>query len=135
MSLNGMFGSIYLASLCVSDTGLLNMSGLDNYLPSLFREPNITLINVFDQFPALYGDGIFPQLATIVTRYSTLDENKHRINVRLSSVRQSIEHTFALYKNTFNLFDIADRFRLMASGEECYRLVFNSLFCQTAMCA
>ena len=57
---NGIFGSIYLVSLRVSDSGLLNMSGLDNYLSSLFRELNISMINAYDQFPAVYGDGIFP---------------------------------------------------------------------------
>ena len=46
--LNGMFGSIYLASLRVSDTGLLNMSGLDNYLSNLFRELNIRMVDAFD---------------------------------------------------------------------------------------
>ena len=95
---NSIFGSIYLASLRVSDSGLLNMSGLDNYLCSLFRDLNIRMVSAFDQFPALYGDGIFPQLATIVARYSSPDANEQRINVRLASVRQSIEHIFALHK-------------------------------------
>ena len=84
---NDMSGSIYVASLRVSDSSLLNMSGLDNYLSSLFRELNITMINAFDQYPAVYGDGIFPQLATIVARYPSPNKNKNRINVRLSSVR------------------------------------------------
>ena len=52
----GMFGSIYLTSLRVSDTGLLNMSGLDSYLSNLFQELNIRMVDAFDQFPALYGD-------------------------------------------------------------------------------
>ena len=125
---NGMFGSIYLASLRVSDSGLLNMSGLDNYLSSLFRELNISMINAFDQYPAVYGDGIFPQLCTIVARYSSPNASENRINVRMSSVRQSIEHIFALHKNTFDLFNIAARFRLMQGGVECYMLVFNSFF-------
>ena len=124
---NGMFGSIYIASLRVSDSGLLNMSGLDAYLSNLFREFNMQLINAFGQFPALYGDGIFPQLATIVARYATPNINERHINMRLSSVRQSIEHIFALHKNVFQLFSFPDRFRLMACGEECYRLVFDFL--------
>ena len=123
-----MFGSMCLASLRVSDTCLLNMGGLDNYLSSLFCELNITMINAFDQYPALYGDGIFSQLTTIVARYSTPDENKNRMNVRLSSVRQSVEHIFTLHKDTFNLFNTADWFRLMASGEECCMLVYNSCY-------
>ena len=35
---NGMFGSIYVGSWRVSDSGLLNMSGLDSYLSNLFNE-------------------------------------------------------------------------------------------------
>ena len=67
-------------------------------------------------------------MATIVARYSTPDANEQRINVRLASVRQSIEHIFALHKKTFNLFNVAESFRLMENGKESYRLVLNSLF-------
>ena len=97
---NSMFSSIYLASMRVSDSGLLHMSGLDNYLSSLFCELNITMINKFDQYPAVYGDNIFSQLATIVARYSSPNENENenRTNVHLSSMRQSIEHIFVLHK-------------------------------------
>ena len=132
---NGMFDSIYVASLRTSDSGLLNMSGLDNYLSSLFREIHVRMATAFDQFPAVYGDGIFPQLATIVARYSSPDVNESRINVRMSSVRQSIEHIFALHKNTFKLFNVAERFRLMLGGMHCYMLLFNSFFCLTVMSA
>ena len=132
---NGMFSSIYVASLRTSDSGLLNMSGLDNYLSSLFRELHVRMATAFDQFPAVYGDGIFPQLATIVARYSSPDVNESRINVRMSSVRQSIEHIFALHKNTFKLFNVAERFRLMLGGMHCYMLLFNSFFCSTVMSA
>ena len=107
---NGMFGLIYIAFLRVSDSGLLNVSGLDTYLSNLFTEFNMQMNNTFGQFPALYGDDVFPQLATIVARYATPNINEGRINVRLSSVRQSIEHIFALHKNVFNLFSFADRF-------------------------
>ena len=67
----------------MSDTGLLNMSELDNYLSCLFRELNISMINAFDQYPIFYRDGISSQLATIVARYSTPNENENQINVRL----------------------------------------------------
>ena len=68
---NGMFGSIYVGALRVSDAGLLNMSGLDTYLSRLFCEFSMTMSEVYDQLRTLYGDGIFPQLSTIVARYST----------------------------------------------------------------
>ena len=66
---NGMFGSVFIGALRVSDSGLLNMSGLDTYLSALFREFNMRMVGAYDRFLALYGDVIFPQLANIVTRY------------------------------------------------------------------
>ena len=63
------------------------MSGLDTYLISLFNEYNIRLPAALNQYPAVYGDGIFPQLATTVTKYGLSNENKSRVNRRLASVR------------------------------------------------
>ena len=74
------------------------MSGFNTYISSMFCELNVDMINAYYQFPAVYDDGILNQLATIVARHSSPDENEHRINVRLSSVRQSIEHIFVLQK-------------------------------------
>ena len=68
------------------------------------------LAGAHDQFPAVYGDGIFPQLATIVTRYGMANENEDRVNRRLASARQSIEHLFGLHKNLIGLFNIPQRF-------------------------
>ena len=84
---NGMFGSVYIGPICVSDTGLMNMSGLDTYLSQLFREFSIHMCGASNQFSAVYGDMIFPQLSTIVARYSTPDENEGQINTHLVSVR------------------------------------------------
>lgn len=53
----------------VGDAVLLNMSGLDTYLSLLFIDYNMILPGAYDQFLALYGDGIFPKVATIFTRY------------------------------------------------------------------
>ena len=81
-----------------------------------------------NQFPIVYGDGIFPQLSTIIARYSTLDKNEGCINTRLTSVRQRIEHIFGFHKNTFTLFLIPDRFCLLISGVESSRLIFNLFY-------
>ena len=106
---NGIFGSVYIVALRVSDSGLLDMSGLDTCLSTIFREFEMKLISDYDQFPALYGDGIFPQLATIVARYNTSDSIESRINLRMLSVRESIEHLFAMHTQTFALFTSAHR--------------------------
>jgi len=125
---NGMIGSVYLGAWRVSDSGLLNMSGLDSYLVSLFTEFEMKLVGAYDQFPALYGDGIFPQLATIVARYGMPNENEGRVNRRLASARQSIEHLFGLHKNLFGLFSIPQRFKLLVYGVDCRMMVINSFF-------
>ena len=123
---NGMVGSVYLGAWRVSDAGLLNMSGLDNYLSSLFQEFQMNLPQANGQFPAVYGDGIFPQLATIVARYRNDNEVLSMINIRMSSVREAIEHLFSLHLNIFSLFHDPARFRLLVSRVEVTRLIFNS---------
>jgi hypothetical protein len=90
----------------------------------------------FDQLPALYGDGIFPQLSTIVARYSNAVNEERTINTRMSSVRESIEHLFALHESTFALFSAHNRLHLLFGGVEVSRLMFNSFFllnCCTCM--
>ena len=124
---NGMVGSIYIASWRVSDTGLLNMSDLDTYLTNLFQEYSMQMPIHTRDFPALYGDGIFPNLNVLVSRdVNVNDETRLRTTVRLNSVRQSIEHLFALHWNIFALFNEPDRFRLLVSGVEVYKMIFNS---------
>jgi hypothetical protein len=133
---NGMFGSVFIGALRVSDAGLLNMSGLDTYLSALFREFNMHIVGAYNQLPALYGDGIFPQLATIVARYRTNNSDLHRINRRMASVRESIEHLFALHTETFDLFNNSHRLQLLLGGVQVSRLVLNSFFllnCYTCM--
>ena len=123
---NGMVGSVYLGAWRVSDSGLLNMSGLDRYLTSLFNEFNMRLIGAFNQYPAVYGDGIFPQLATIVARYRLPNENESRVVRRLASARESIEHLFGLHTNLFGLFTIPHRFKLLVYGVDFRMMVINS---------
>ena len=57
---NGMFGSIFIGPLRVSDSGLLSMSNLDTYLSRLFQEHNMGMECAINQLPSLYDDGIFP---------------------------------------------------------------------------
>ena len=54
----GLIGCVYIAELRQNDTGVLNMSGLDRYLQSIFRQGVGFLIGGL--FPCLYCDGIFP---------------------------------------------------------------------------
>ena len=104
------------------------MSGLDSYLSNLFNECNMRIGEAFNQLPACYGDGIFPQLATILARYTMTDESKQRVNRRLASARQSVGHLFSLHYNTFGLFSIPHRFKLLVNRVEVYKMIFNYFF-------
>jgi hypothetical protein len=125
---NGLFGSVFVASLRISDCSLQNMSGLDTYLSSIFREHNLQIVDADNQLPSTYADGVFPNLATIVARYSNGTEEQQRINTRMSSVRQSIEHLFALYHATFSLFSIPNRLKLLLSGRYVSKMILMSFF-------
>ena len=123
---NGMIGSIFLGSWRVSDCGILNLSGLDTYLSSLFHEHDMIIPGNQPSYPVAYGDGIFPILPTILPRYSSPSVNERRINTRLASARQNIEHIFGLHNNVFKLFKHSERFQLLHQGKEAVELMFNS---------
>ena len=126
-----MIGSVFIASLRHNDNGMLNMSGLNSYLISLLRE--LVLIN--GQFPALYGDGIFQILATILPRFRlqralTADELAFFkfLNRRYSSLRQCIEHIFGQHRNICGIFDSRTRFSLFLQREHAVRFILMSYF-------
>lgn len=126
---NGMIGLVYLASWRESDSGVLNMSGLDQYLQGLFQEYGISNLNGNNtDGPAIYGDGIFPQLATIVDNRNS-DNNdgvSSRINTIMASAREVIEHMFGTHYTIFELFNQPKQFKLMVNGEEATKLILNS---------
>ena len=123
-----MIGSVYVSSLQNSDSGLLNLSRLNEYLEDLFRDEGILLPSAGNQFPAAYADGVFLQLSCIVATRRTGGDDACRIATRMSLVRQSIEHLFSFHYNLFKLFQQPDHFRLLVSGVESYKLLFNSFF-------
>lgn len=121
---NGLFGSIYVASLRQNDNGVQNMSGLNDYLVSLFSPHYVA-----DRLPASYADGIFARLPCIVPRYRhTQDIELRRINIRMSSLRQSIEHVYGLHHNLCRGVHQWERLRLYRDGERTTKLLFASFF-------
>ena len=126
-----MTGSVSIAFLRHNDNGMLNMSGLNSYLISLLRE--LVLIN--DQFPALYGDGIFQILATILPRFRlqralTADEMAFFkfLNRRYSSLRQCIEHIFGQHRNICGIFDSRTCFSLFVQRDHVVKFALMSNF-------
>ena len=62
----------------------------------------------------------------LVLRIRGDDATTQRVCRRMSSVRQSVEHVFALHYNMFRLFNDSSRFRLLVNGQESIKLIFNS---------
>ena len=76
---NGMIGrSIFICSLRHNDNGVQNLSGLNDYLVSnlspLYQNGNNSV------YPALYGDGIFATLATIMRPYPSPNHEQKIVN-------------------------------------------------------
>ena len=68
---NGLFDSVYVASLRFSDAGLLNMSSLYTHLRNLFHKFDMVLRHAGNQFTG---------------RYSSPDLDKDRVNTRMAVV-------------------------------------------------
>ena len=85
----GIIGSVFITELRQNDSGVLNMSGLNDYFVGLLSGNLIGRI-----LPCLYCDGIFANLATIVTRYTNPSHEERVLNVKLASQRQCIELVF-----------------------------------------
>ncbi len=60
----GIIGSVFITEIRQNDNGVQNISGLNNYLVQLLHG-----VFVGGLFPALYCDGIFSVLATILPRF------------------------------------------------------------------
>ena len=56
---NGMFGSVYIGTMRVSDSGLMNMNSIDAYLSQLFCKFSMRICCTSNQPPTFYGDIIF----------------------------------------------------------------------------
>ena len=98
---NGMFGSVYIASMAHNDVGTLNMSGIDEQLQDLLQGQLIGNL-----YPALYVDGIFNVRNTVVPRFkgAQLTAHMNLFNKRMSGVRVSIEHDFGAHASLFSIF-------------------------------
>ena len=128
---NGLFGSVFGASLRQNDIGVVNISGLDDYLMDLLQ-----MIPGTQSLPALYGDDIFVQTAVILRSIPNPDDDvKAKINWRMKSVRQSIELCYGLITNLFKLMGDRKHHKLLRKGDEAKRfgyvcfILFNCYTC------
>ena len=124
---NGMIGSIFIGSMRHNDNGLQNMSGLNDYLfsilPPLYQTPTHTNV-----FPALYGDGIFATLATIIGPYRAPNWEQRVVNTRMSSLREDIEHKFSQVFGLYRVLRPSWIHNLFFNAEHVRKLFFTCLF-------
>jgi hypothetical protein len=81
----GVIGSVFLPELWQNNSGLLNMSGLNDYLVGLLSGNLVGHL-----LPYLYCDGIFANLATILPWYTNPTPEELLLNLKLASQRQCI---------------------------------------------
>jgi hypothetical protein len=97
--LGGIIGSVFITEIRQNDSGVLNMSRLNDYLVGLLSG------NLVGQFlPCLYCDGIFANHTTILPRFTNPTPEERLLNLKLASQRQCIEHVFGDHRGSALIF-------------------------------
>jgi hypothetical protein len=99
------------------------MSGLNDYLLELFNG-----ISIDGLFPALYCDGIFAVMATILPRFTNPTPELNLLNIWMASLWQCIEHVFGDHRARFKLFAVPQYFHLFNQGVKVWRMSMISFF-------
>ena len=115
----GIVASVFITELRQNDNGVQNMSGLHNYLLSIFERHRIWVNGLC---PCLFADAIFRLLGTILPRNLRPSPDQQLLMQVLSSLRQSIEHVLGDVRNRFRLFSIPRFLSLMNRGPQTRRL-------------
>ena len=119
----GIIGSVFITEISQNDNGVQNISGLNDYLLGLLAG-----IFIGGLLPALYCDGIFATLATILPRFTNPTPELHLLNMRMASLWQSIEHVFGDHRTRFKLFSVPHYLHLFNSGVKVRRMSLVSFF-------
>ena len=121
-----MIGSIFICSLRHNDNGVLNLSGLNEYLiqilDPLYSNGNQAV------YPPVYGDSIFTPVATVTRPYLNPNHEQKIVNTRMSSLREDIEHKFSDVFNLYQVLRAACRHHLFWNGDFVRKLFFNCMF-------
>jgi hypothetical protein len=120
----GIIGSVFITELQQNDSGLLNMSGLNDYLVGLLSGNFVGQL-----LPCLYCDGIFANLARILPRYTNPTPEERLLNLKLASQRQCIEHVFGDHRNRFKLFLVLINYVYSTKVLRCEGNVYYLSFC------
>lgn len=126
----GIIGSVFITELRQNDNGVQNISGLNDYLCELLQD---TVLEDGDDgddnlLPALYCDGIFAVLETILPRFTNPTAELHQLNMRMASARQIIEHVFGDHRTRFKLFSVPHTLHLFDQGVKVRKMCLVSFF-------
>ena len=119
----GLIGSVYITDLRQNDNGVQNMSGLNDYLLTLLHGRLLGGL-----LPALYVDGIFAVLPTILPRYRNPTPPQQLLNRRMASLRQIIEHIFGDHRTRFRIFWAPQYLQIFNQGVKIRRMALVSFF-------
>jgi hypothetical protein len=107
---------VFITELRQNDNGVLNMSGLSDYLVSLLSGNLVGRL-----LPCLYCDGIFANLATILPRYTNPTHEEQILNIKLASQWQFIAHVFGDHRIQYKLFSVSHSLWLFNNGVKVQR--------------
>jgi hypothetical protein len=119
----GLVGSVFITELCQNNNGVLNISGLNNYLCWLLSGYSIRGL-----LPCLYCDGIFAIHPTIMPCYINPTPEQTYLNLKFASERQCIEHVFGDHQACFKLFSLSHYFHLFDCGVKVLKQCLLSFF-------
>ena len=88
---NGMVGHAAIHSIAQNDRGMVNLTGIEEYLRDIFQDQRLGNALLY---PALFGDKIYQASEVIIMN----DDNQDNVFMRrMNSTREKIEHLFGLF--------------------------------------
>ena len=124
---NGMIGHAWVHSIAHNDLGMINLSGLEEYLADILEEHRVGEAQLL---PAVYGDAIYIPSEVILVR--GVDSLYFR---RMNMLREKIEHEFGLYSTLWKKFKQTSTIKLFNNGSNVvkklivYWLITNCYTC------
>ena len=106
-----------------NDIGILNMSGLVEYLEKILVPIPGSLF-----CPTALGDDIFSD-CTVISNCTKVEIEK--LQLSLKSIRQGVELMYGLYFTWFAMMKKKQAFCMLHRGEHAYRLGIVSFLCTT----
>jgi len=130
---NGMYGNAWGAALSHNDRGMINMSGLEEYLSSHVVTRSVGNDEDGWFYPAVYGDSIYVPSEVIqkAVDINAIEGNREMfktLNRRLNRSRTSIENHFGLMFNEWALLEVKGRHKLVRNKGRVYKLGIVAFF-------